>query len=596
MRKGFTIRVNEKRYLRSYSDLVEPGECRGFRTEPSGKQRAHPVDWKVPQPHLLQNEQIEHPRDACFGANEPDRPSCQIGIRWPAEGHDPHARPGPEASLAGEKGIPLHVAVEKGQEPGGVEIGFAEPLLRLLVPLHPLHRFGVEAAAAHECEEPIARCPQNNSQRLSFARALQDEIGRCGWVVGKPEISGKHVHRSTGDDRQKRAGSAYPVYHLVDQSVATESDHQLAARLDGASSHLDSGVGRVGLGDFQLEPGFESRLYHTLDRGRHPARFWVHDEMSSHSGRGYHRRALIHDHGTVVAIDSFMHGWEGITAVYFLPAPRPALIETGPASSLEHVLKGLEEAGVTHLEWIILTHIHLDHAGAVGHLSEKFPGAKVVVRVEGAPHLIDPTRLWASASRLYPDMETRWGAMLPVPEERIVAVSLDEQVADLGDGRVIEAIYAPGHAKHQMALLDASNGDLFVGDAIGVWLPDAGVIRPATPPPEFDLESSLETIDKLKGLRAARVFPTHFGPVPSGDPAFDEGADRISQWVATATEVVSEGGGAEEVTEAFRARAKVDYAHLEPTMIEKFEQTTSYALNAAGIVRYLTKRQDSARA
>lgn len=305
---------------------------------------------------------------------------------------------------------------------------------------------------------------------------------------------------------------------------------------------------------------------------------------------GYHRRVLIHDYGDVIAIDTFMHGIEGITAVYYLPGPRPAVIETGPASSLDHTFKGLEEAGADDLELIILTHIHLDHAGAVGHFAERFPRAQIVVRIEGAPHIADPSRLWASAARLYPNMEEMWGEMLPAPEARITAVSSDDPIADLGDGRRIDALYAPGHAKHQMALLDRQSGDMYAGDAIGVFLPEAGVIRPATPPPDFNLEQSVTTVERLRSLRPRRLFPTHFGPVPDVNAAFDEAVLRYRQWVAAAEEAVAAGGGTSEVAEAFRSKTPEFYPSLDPALIPKLERTTSYELNALGILRYLSKR------
>lgn len=299
---------------------------------------------------------------------------------------------------------------------------------------------------------------------------------------------------------------------------------------------------------------------------------------------------MIHtyDNG-VVAIDTFMHGREGITAVYYLPGEHPALIETGPGSSIEATKRGLAEAGVERLDWIVVTHVHLDHAGAVGHLAEQFPDATVVVRQEGAPHLVDPSRLWASASRLYPDMEKMWGRMIPVPEDRIRAVSEDGPVADLG-GRELHASYAPGHAKHHMAVYEPANGDLFTGDAIGVYLSEAGRIRPATPPPEFDLEVSLSTIEKLRALKPKRVFPTHFGQVPDPDAAFDEAADEYTKWVSLAERVFAKGGDQSQIAEAFQAKRQEFYPDLSPEALDKFERTTSYELNAAGIFRYLTKR------
>jgi len=306
---------------------------------------------------------------------------------------------------------------------------------------------------------------------------------------------------------------------------------------------------------------------------------------------------VIQDLDGVFAVDTLMHGLEGITAVYYLPGPdRSALVEAGPGSSVQHTMKALEELGVDHLDFIILTHIHLDHAGAIGHLCERFPSATVMVREEGAPHLVDPSRLWASAARLYPDMEKIWGEMRPVPKDRIRAVSADEPVADLGGGRRIDAIYTPGHARHHMALLDRQSGDLFAGDAIGVRLQDAGVIRPATPPPEFDLEAAVESIERMRAFRASRVLPTHFGPAPDVNAALDEAILRLNQWVGAAEPVVESGGDANEVAKEFRSRKDDFYPDLTPEVTARLEGTTSYDLNAAGIVRYLSKKKEAAAA
>lgn len=299
---------------------------------------------------------------------------------------------------------------------------------------------------------------------------------------------------------------------------------------------------------------------------------------------------MIYNHEGVFAIDTFMHGWEGITAVYYLSGATPTLIETGPATSLGPVLEGLEKLDVDRLELIVVTHIHLDHAGAAGHLAERFPEATIVVREEGAPHLADPSRLWASASRLYPDMETLWGEMRPIPEDRIRAIGTDGLIAETSDGLRLEAIYSPGHARHHMAVLERSRGDLFAGDAIGVFLPAAGVIRPATPPPDFDPGLTIDSIEKLRSVRPSRLFPTHFGPVPEVNEAFSEAIRRLREWGAAAEEVFGEGGDAGTIAEEFRQRRDEFYPGLDPALVEKFENTTSYALNASGFFRYLSKR------
>lgn len=289
-----------------------------------------------------------------------------------------------------------------------------------------------------------------------------------------------------------------------------------------------------------------------------------------------------------------MHGLEGITAVYYLPGPRPAIIEAGPGSSIEATTTGLEEAGVDDLDWIVLTHIHLDHAGAVGHLAARYPKARVIVREEGARHLVDPSRLWASASRIYPDMEGLWGSFLPVEESRITPVSEDGIVADLGDGRRLQAIYAPGHANHHMAILESATGDLFTGDAMGVYFSAARCIRPATPPPEFNLLIWLQTLEHIKHLQPSRIFPTHFGPFPDPEEALVEAPMRLRQWTEAAELVVRSGGDASAVADKFRQMRDEWYPDLDSALlIDKFEQTTSYEMNASGIYRYLTRSETS---
>jgi glyoxylase-like metal-dependent hydrolase (beta-lactamase superfamily II) len=301
---------------------------------------------------------------------------------------------------------------------------------------------------------------------------------------------------------------------------------------------------------------------------------------------------LIIDYGNgVLGVDTYMHGWEEFTAVYYLPGPSPAIIDTGSGSSIQAVLQGLEEAGVRRLEWIVLTHIHLDHAGAAGHLAAAFPEARVLVRAEGAPHLINPERLWASASRIYgQDMSRLWGEMVPVPEDRVVSISRDGPVADLGRGRRLLSVYAPGHAKHHMALLDTLEGNLFVGDAIGVRLPGTGAIGPVTPPPEFDLELALGTIRSLGALEPNRVFPTHFGLVPDPDQAFQEAAGRLRQWIDVAEPVFRNGGGVDEIAQALSSQRDAFYPQLNRDLIPKFEHAASYDLNARGMLRYFKSR------
>lgn len=179
------------------------------------------------------------------------------------------------------------------------------------------------------------------------------------------------------------------------------------------------------------------------------------------------------------------------------------IVDPGPASSVDTLLDNLEEEP----QALLLTHIHLDHAGAAGVLCRKFPALKVYVHVRGARHLADPSRLLASAERLYGDqMDYLWGEFAPVPEERIVALEGGERIEG---GFHVE--YTPGHASHHVSYFDEVTGDAFVGDVCGVRLPPHQYVMPPTPPPDIDVEAWLRSIDVVASHRPRALCLTHFG-------------------------------------------------------------------------------------
>ena len=183
-------------------------------------------------------------------------------------------------------------------------------------------------------------------------------------------------------------------------------------------------------------------------------------------------------------IDKRMHAKPGITGAFVIAGDQTALVETGPKTSLDSVLDDLGRLGVEALDWIIVTHIHLDHAGAAGSLADRWPDARVAVHPVGAPHLADPSKLWASAARIYGNsMEQLWGGIDPIPEERLVVLN-DGDIVDLG-GRTLRAVETPGHARHHHAFVDSETGACFVGDALGVRLGDVGIVRPPLPRRSF---------------------------------------------------------------------------------------------------------------
>lgn len=298
-------------------------------------------------------------------------------------------------------------------------------------------------------------------------------------------------------------------------------------------------------------------------------------------------------------IDTKMHGRDGITGVFLVEGERRALIETGPKSSLEHVLAGLRDAGADTLDWIVVTHIHLDHAGAAGSLASVFPEATVAVHEIGAPHLIDPSKLWTSASRIYGDeMQTLWGGIDPIPEERIRRLNDGDKI-DLG-GRILQAVETPGHARHHHAVLDDSTGTLFTGDALGVRLPDNGIVRPATPPPEFNLEDAIASIERIRDLSPTTLCLTHFGPNDEGAAARDvdgvcaEAIEALNRWAGYVRSARRETSDLDEAAAKVGRAADEDLPeNLPPAARDRLEQTTSTWMNTWGYMRYLDKKQGS---
>ena len=298
----------------------------------------------------------------------------------------------------------------------------------------------------------------------------------------------------------------------------------------------------------------------------------------------------------IQTIDTHMHGQPGITAAYVVQGERTALIETGPKSVVDHVLSGLVDLGIEELDWILVTHIHLDHAGAAGTLARRFPTARIGVHEVGAPHLVDPTKLWSSASRIYGDrMQQLWGGIDPIPEDRIHVVT-DGETIDLG-GVTVRAVETPGHAYHHHAFV-LDDGVVFTGDALGVRLPDVGVIRPATPPPEFHLTKAIDSIEKIRGLGPTTLYPTHYGPHSTGtdpksvDDLCDESIEALERWGEWVRRARAETTDVEAAAEIVKAAAvEAIEGKIPEDARARMENTTSYSMNTWGYMRYFDKNE-----
>jgi glyoxylase-like metal-dependent hydrolase (beta-lactamase superfamily II) len=189
-----------------------------------------------------------------------------------------------------------------------------------------------------------------------------------------------------------------------------------------------------------------------------------------------------------------------------------ALVDPGPSTCLENLELGLQGLGLrlADVSDILLTHIHLDHAGVTGTLIRRHPHIRVTVHRRGAPHLVAPERLIDSARRLWgDDMERLWGEIAPVPETNLHIVDGDETVA--AAGRTFEIAYTPGHASHHVSYYDRASGVAFVGDTAGISI-DGGYVLPPTPPPDIDLEAWRASVARIEQWGPAALFLTHFGP------------------------------------------------------------------------------------
>ncbi len=302
-----------------------------------------------------------------------------------------------------------------------------------------------------------------------------------------------------------------------------------------------------------------------------------------------HRTVAVDDR--TVLIDLSLQGVPQVLGSYLLLDEEPALVETGPSSCLEALKEGLEEHGlrVSDLRAAVVTHIHLDHAGAAGVLARQNPHLRIYVHPVGAPHLADPERLIRSARRIYGEMlETLWGEVAPVPRDQVVVVEDGDRIR-VG-GRVLRAFDSPGHATHHHVLLDEDRGLLFAGDAAGVSLPGCPVVRPPTPPPDFDPQAWERTIDRILAIRPRRIALTHFGVRDDPERVVEELRRRLREMEAALRPGWEAGEGVEALVERLQRLLWPEIEALcGPEAVTRQEVVASHRLNALGFLRYFEK-------
>lgn len=295
----------------------------------------------------------------------------------------------------------------------------------------------------------------------------------------------------------------------------------------------------------------------------------------------------------VKVLDLQFQGAEKVIASFLLQSREgPVLIETGPESTYARLEAALKQEGVhpKEVRHVFVTHIHLDHAGAAWRFAEL--GATVYVHPRGAPHLVDPSRLLASAERIYGAMlKPLWGELKGIPQER-VRVLEDGEVVDLGGLRV-QALETLGHASHHHAYL--VDGLLFAGDIAGVRIAP-GPVLPPTPPPDIHLESWYASLDRILALRPEVLYLTHFGPYRDVEAHLLALRGVLEEWAGWVLHRLKEGLSLEEMTERFEAywRRGLEEAGVEGGLAQLYALADPPYMNLQGLVRYWQKHHPEA--
>lgn len=253
-------------------------------------------------------------------------------------------------------------------------------------------------------------------------------------------------------------------------------------------------------------------------------------------------------------IDTLAAGIPGVVASYLVKGEESALVDVGYATSVNTVLSELRalDSERWHVDYLIPTHVHLDHAGAVGHLAKAMPDARILVNEHGVKHVVDPTKLIQSASSLFgKEALSAFGTPIPVPRERIEAVR-DQHKLDLGEGRRLRMFWTPGHAPHHMSVLLEGERLLVTGDAVGLRYPGFETVIPATPPPSFDEDQYVEAITRIMSIDPAGLLMPHFGPLLKNTGAFlQSNLETVGRWGSRVFEAVKAGEPFNRVLEAF---------------------------------------------
>jgi glyoxylase-like metal-dependent hydrolase (beta-lactamase superfamily II) len=268
-----------------------------------------------------------------------------------------------------------------------------------------------------------------------------------------------------------------------------------------------------------------------------------------------------------------------------------AIIDPGPTTCLQTLELGLQGSGVRwpDVRHILLTHIHLDHAGATGTIVREHPHVKVLVHERGAKHMADPSRLIESATRIYGDrMDHFWGEFAAVPQQNLVVLDGGERIE--AGGRTFDVAYTPGHASHHVSYFDSSSGVAFVGDTAGVCI-NGGFVLPPTPPPDIDVELWSSSVDRILSWSPGTLMLTHFGPVTRVRPHLADLLENLNTTAGIVLSLLKEQGSDEERGREFAERLRhLLRSHMTESEVATYVVAAAYEHLFNGLARYWRKK------
>jgi len=288
-------------------------------------------------------------------------------------------------------------------------------------------------------------------------------------------------------------------------------------------------------------------------------------------------------------IDVETAGIKNFIASYVLRGKQDAILETGPTSSVPNLLSGLEKLDVklTDVAYVAVSHIHLDHGGGVGTLLKDLPKAKVIVHQRGAPHLVNPEKLWQQSRAVLGNIADMYGKPEPVPEQRIIAAS-DGMTLDVGNKVKLKVVETLGHASHHLSYYDMLSNGIFPGDAAGVYLNEFDVIVPTTPQP-FRLDIALASLDKLISMKPEALYYSHFGKADKAVKRLKTYRQQLILWAQIARQGIENKESLESISKRIlesdgALRKATEYIKAHPILsVTVFNESTQ------GVVQFVEK-------